>query len=617
LTGFSRKFSYWIAFLFLTGAIAPDAGAQKKPDRDRSQYNIARQYETIGDLEKALAIYLEILDKNPTNFTYFDAASRCYINLKRYDELVQFIERRLQAEPGNIQFQIRLGEAYLQKDEEEKARQIWNQVLTENPNNASNYRMVANAMLKHRLYDDGIAVYLKGREIMGRQGLFALELAQLHSYRFNYDRATDEYLRYIRANSRQLNYVEARIASFKGSHETYEQVTSVLKNWIAQESGNPIYRKLLISVLLSYENFSAAFAEVKHLEEVKREIKSKEIPGQELFRFSQIALKESRYEFAENALRTIVSNHPDYPDRARVEYELARTLYQQRRFDQALAAFDKVAAAHPGSIWAVESILARGDIFLNEKFSPDSAAQNYHTIVNHFPANKNHIHAYIRLGDVEVARGNLSEAEAHYLHAVQSPTKQGSAAGENRFEGHLRLAELAFYQGDFEKTRKYLKALLEVPSGNLSNEYVNDALELSLLLDQNEQDTFQVLTDYAQAMLLIKQHNLEEAALQLKNLSDSFPSADLAPKAIFQYSRLKRETGDYVSAVLGFNVLIGQYPQNSLCDLALWEIGTIYEEDLREPSKAIESYESILVDYSESVLVENARKKIRSLEAKP
>ncbi len=617
MTGFSRKISYWIAFLFLAGAIAPDAGAQKKPDRDRAQYNIARQYETIGDLEKALAIYLEILDKNPTNFTYFDAASRCYINLKRYDELVQFIERRLQAEPGNVQFQIRLGEAYLQKDEEEKARQIWHRVLTDNPKNASNYRMVANAMLKHRLYDDGIAVYLKGREIVGRQELFALELAQLHSYRFNYDRATDEYLRYIRANSRQLNYVEARIASFKGSHETYEQVTSVLKNWIAQESGNPIYRKLLISVLLSYENFSAAFAEVKHLEEVKREIKSKEIPGQELFRFSQIALKESRYEFAENALRTIVSNHPDYPDRARVEYELARTLYQQRRFDQALAAFDKVAAAHPGSIWAVESILARGDIFLNEKFSPDSAAQNYHTIVDHFPANKNRIHAYIRLGDVEVARGNLSEAEAYYLHAVQSPTKQGSAAGKNRVEGHLRLAELAFYQGDFEKTRKYLKALLEVPSGNLSNEYVNDALELSLLLDQNEQDAFQVLTDYAQATLLIKQHNLEEAALQLKNLSDSFPSADLAPKAIFQYSRLKRETGDYVSAVLGFNVLIGQYPQNSLCDLALWEIGTIYEEDLREPSKAIESYESILVDYSESVLVENARKKIRSLEAKP
>ena len=101
------------------------------------------------------------------------------------------------------------------------------------------------------------------------------------------------------------------------------------------------------------------------------------------------------------------------------------------------------------------------------------------------------------------------------------------------------------------------------------------------------------------------------------NVAESYPQTNIAPQARFQHSNLIRKTGDFLSAIMGFQALIGQYPDNSLCDLALFEIGTIYENDLKDTSKAIENYETILVNYPMSMLVENVRKKIRSLEGNP
>lgn len=604
----------------IVGILMWNAGAaQSQTDSDRAQYKLGQQYEAIGDFDQALKIYLFLINKNPKNFTYFDAARKCYVSLKRYDELIQLIELRIEREPHNFQYPIRLGETYLQKEDKEKAFSIWDQLLVKHKNNSSVYRMVANVLIRNRLYDDSIDIYKKGRETLEKPQLFALELAQLHAYRFNYDKATDEYLRYLSTNQGQLSYVQARLASYKGTNETYEQVTSSLERWISNEPGNPAYRKLLISFLLSFENYTDAFSAVKKLEQILDQTNSKNNPGIELFKFSQIAMTENQYELAEKALNRILSEYPKYSDKARIEYELARTYYLQERFDRALNAFNNVARKYPKSIWTVESILTRGDIFLDELFIPDSAVYNFKRVLDDYGKNQNRMHTLIRLGDVEVSRGNLQEAASFYLQAIKTPTKGGSVKNKNvnQFEGQLKLAELAFFQRDFKKTRKNIADILQLRAGSMSNSYVNDALEISILLDNNEQTAPEALGLYAEGILLKKQHRLAESTQKFQTVAESYSKSNVAPRAQFQYSELKRKTGDFLSAVLGYQALISQYPENSLCDLALWEIGVIYQNDLKDVAKAIESYESILVNYPQSMLVEQVRKRIRSLEGKP
>ena len=72
--------------------------------------------------------------------------------------------------------------------------------------------------------------------------------------------------------------------------------------------------------------------------------------------------------------------------------------------------------------------------------------------------------------------------------------------------------------------------------------------------------------------------------------------------------------GDFLSSVFDYQAIVQRYSNSTLCDLSLWQIGRVYEQELKNISKAIESYESILLNYPESMLAEKARKKIRDLE---
>lgn len=610
-----RKSCQPVLILLLLGT-GWNLGAQVKRNQDNEEYKIARQYEAIGELEQALKIYHRLLQKNTKNITYFDAVSRCYINLGRNDELITLLEAKIAEEPVNLQYQIRLGEAYLRSEDENRAFQIWDDLLNKNRTNITVYRMVANALVRGRHFDRAIEIYVRGRETIEKSQLFSLELAQLHTYRFNYDLATDEYLRYLVTSPKQLSYVESQIASFKGTNETYNQVTSVIKKWIGRESQNQVFRKLLISFLLNYENYDDAFSEVKHLEKLKSELDDSDPGGLELFKFSQVAAIENQFEFSEKALREIIRDYPDYPDRGRVEYELGRTLDLQGQYPKALDAFRSVVRKYPGSNWAVESTLSIGDIFLFKSFQPDSAARNYKKVLDNFPRSDGYVDALIRLGDVLLARGSLADAEPLYIKAIDQKAKNGPRVDDRTFEGMFKLAELSFFQKDFEKCRKYLGQILDSKPGMFSNPFVNDALELSLLLDRNKETT-QALNKYADAQLLNRQHKYEEAALEFLELAESFPSSNLAPQSRYSYAEMKQKTGDFLASVYGYQNLVGQFPNHSLCDLALWQVGTIYETDLKDPAKAIDSYESILVNYPGSMLVENARRKIRSLEGRP
>lgn len=614
----TRKILIFLLLSVLSGpAVFSPSAAQIKLNAQHAQFQMAQQYERMGELERALSIYLSLYRRNPANFTYFDAVSRCYALLKRYDELIALIQERLQAQPGNVQFQVRLGDAYLRKGDEDRAFQIFDSILRRNRKNIAVYRLVANELLQNRLYDRSIEVYLRGRKELGRPDLFSLELAQLHTYRLNYAGATEEYLRFLQANPRQLAYVQARLAQFSGENSTYEQVTRVLRRWIHKEPKNAAFRKLLISTLISFNNFEDAFSEVLALEKIRSGGNLQSAPGSELFRFGQTCFSEGRYRLAERAFSRLLKEFPGYRNQGNALFELAKTLAKQEKYRKALQLFHQVARRFPRTSLALRANLERGRIFLDALFQPDSAASCYQEILYDFKRTDERTQALLALGDVEVARGNLEQAERYYQQVLRLRLNNALRDYQKRMQAHLRLAETAFYKKDFATAQKYLQSFLQTRAGNLSNELVNDALEFSLLIENNLDSYRPALEEYAEALFLTKQRRWKEAVQRLQNLAGKFPQSSVAPKALFEAGRLKERTGDYLGAVLLYQGLLSQYPDHPLCDLALWRMGQIYEKELHDPAKATDQYMAILVKYPESMFVEKARKRIRALEGKP
>jgi len=585
-------------------------------NQDRIQLQMAQRYESIGDFQNALTIYLALHKKSSKNYTYFEATTRAYINLRKFDELIKFVENRLKVEPNNLQYQVKLGDAYLRKGDQPRAEQIWSSLLKKKEKDASVYRLVANAWMLNRQFDEAIEVYESGRKITGNEVLFALELAQLYTYRLNYDLASEEYLRFLRKDPGQLNYVQARFAGFKGDFETYQQVTSVLKRWINREPNIGSYRKLFISFLISFENYEDAFDQVKKLEKFMIHDPPRTIPGNELFHFGRTVITEKQYKLAEKVFQHILNNFPQYPNLGQVEYELARTFFLQNKLDDALVRFDRITQKYPKSNWSLQACMTRGEIFLNQLFLPDSAAKVFNHILELFPKHDNRALAFIALGNVELSKNQLEKAEDSYNKGIKILIRNARLRQEVQISGKLKLAEIAFFKKDYESAKKNLQSILKTQSRNMSNVFINDALELLLLIEENAPGNTNALGEYAEALLLNIQNKVRESAERFESIPTTFSEAPLNPQALFQSAQLKEKLGDFLSAVFNYQSIVQKYSTSTLCDLSLWQIGRIQEGELKNISKAIESYESILLNYPESMLAEKARKKIRDLEGK-
>ncbi len=610
-----KKILKQLPVLFLSLMISFVSFGQNAAD-DRMQLQMGLRFESLGDYENALQIYLTLLQKNPKNYTYFDAASRSYINLKRIDELISFVENRLKTDPNNLQYQVKLGDAFIRKGSEEQAQQIWEKLFQNQKKNSSVYRMIANVWMQNRHFDKGIEVYKKGRVQLENESIFALELAQLHTYRLNYALATEEYMKFLKNDPRQISYVEARLAGFKGDFKTYENVTEVLKKWINKNPDIIQFRKIMVTFLISYENYQDAFEQVKQLEGLKQRLALKEKPGMELFRFGRTVISEKQYKLAEKALLNILDNYPNFKSGGQVEYELARTLLLQNKFKDALYLYNEISKNFPKTNWSLEAYMTRGEIFLEKLFLPDSAADVFSKVQKLFPNHDKRAISLIKLGNVELARNNPDKAKDFYNQALKVRIRNVKMQQETQIIAELRLAETAFFQKDFETSKQFLQSILKKQIKNLSNVYINDTLELLLLIEKNAAEHSKALEEYAETLLLKKQNEIQTASARFEGILSLYPGAPLVPQALFISAQLKEDHNDFLGAVITYHKIITRFVKNSLCDLSLWHIGRIYEVELKDIAKAVENYEKILLDYPESMLAEKTRKKIRGLEGK-
>jgi TolA-binding protein len=278
--------------------------------------------------------------------------------------------------------------------------------------------------------------------------------------------------------------------------------------------------------------------------------------------------------------------------------------------------FRLITQKYPKSNWSLQASMTCGEIFLNQLFLPDSAAKVFHNILEHFPGHDNRALALLALGNVELAKNQLKKAEDFYNQGLRVLIRNARLQKEVQINGQLKLAEIAFFKKDYESAKKNLQSILKTQSRNMSNVFINDALELLLLIEENASEYPNALGEYANAMLLKKQNKIRESADHFESISASFSEAPLTPQALFQSAQLKEKLGDFLSAVFDYQSIVQNHSTSTLCDLSFWQIGRIQEEELKDISKAIESYESILLNYPESMLAEKARKKIRDLEGK-
>ncbi len=182
-------------------------------DQSQNIFRLAQAFEQQQEYERALQLYNDLFVKDTTNYVYFDALRRMFVQLKRYDDAIALSVRRLQSTPFDFTLQSNIGSLFSMAGKEQKADSVWNLILQSANKNQMFFRAVANEQTNQRLFDKAIATYLRGRKESGDQFVFANELGYLYSFTMDFANTTREYLRLLRQNEQQFDFVQSRLAT--------------------------------------------------------------------------------------------------------------------------------------------------------------------------------------------------------------------------------------------------------------------------------------------------------------------------------------------------------------------------------------------------------------------
>jgi tetratricopeptide (TPR) repeat protein len=174
----------------------------------------------------------------------------------------------------------------------------------------------------------------------------------------------------------------------------------------------------------------------------------------------------------------------------------------------------------------------------------------------------------------------------------------------------INAAKVDYYSGRFQQAIDLLyEASRQTPEGELTN----DALDHLEMLRTSSTDSVN-LELFARAELESRLGNHHDAESLFYQVAQETGIGDLAERALLKLSALQRKDGRIEEAIRILESIQTRFSNSLRAADNLLQLGHLYQNELGDINHAIEIYEKILVDYPESLQVDEARRRLRQLE---
>lgn len=606
-----------LALLLGVGVAPSAASAQQQVQEDElSKFQLAQSYLKAGRYERAISLLEDLHAEQPETHAFYQKLKEAYENVKRYDDALSLVEKKLsdQRTPTLMAEKARL--LYLRGDEQ-KAFDTWSTAVELAPEQRSTYRVVFYSLYKNRLFERAAQVLERGRETLGNDTAFQQNLARIYSLTADYDKAINEYLQLLQDDERKLSFVRNRLSRFTDKEEALKQYIAGAKQAVRDEPLYRPYRELLSWLHMEAEQYSEALDVVRAIDRLEEE------QGRPLHRFGQQAARAGAYDVALKAYQEILDRHPEAPTAPQAWFGLGRmhekwaekqgerahdadSQQTAPHYEKALDAYRTFLQKYPNHSRYADALRRLGrlqqDVFRN--FT--AADTTLRKVVQRFPDSDAARQAQYDLGRLDIQRDDLQEARLTF-----SRLKDDLHSGELADKARHQLALLHFYQGEFEAAQTLAQALNQ----NTSKDVANDAITLKVLLLENKgpDSTHAPLRTYAQARLAKRQHRADDALQTLDTLLDEHGRHPLADDARFLRAAVLQEQGRSQEALAAYQEFPLLHPRSPLADRSLFRAAQIQEQELEDPGAALKTYTKLLTDYPGSLLIPEARERIRNL----
>jgi tetratricopeptide (TPR) repeat protein len=586
---------------------------------DNNRYLVGEKYEQSGYPDKAKEIYEELYKRNSSNQQYFNALNRIYVLLKQYDSSVKLLEQKLSTIPQDINLYGLLGSTYYLMGNETKAYSMWEEGLSKQPQSQFNYQVMANYAIERRDFEKAIDFLKRGKKISDNPLIFSYDLANLYSLTMRFKDAAEEYLSILLKNPEQYQGVQNRLLSYIGKVDALQTTIDVFEK--KRDDDNINMSKLLASLYIQERTYEKAYG-------IYSEIDSKsKSNGIELFNFAQILYNEHQFELGAKVFKDIIKRYPSSPviPSAKLGYAetLEANLNNERESEtnwkpysfnktgdpqivnEIIATYSEIVKMYPQTEPANEALLRIGILKINRLNDLEGARETFTKLTG--TNSKFAIKSYEEMGNIYLQEGDLEKSKEMFQKLIQN----NNIPEEEKNYARYKDAKIWFYEGNFAAGRELLNKII----GSYKDNNSNDALELSLLLNTTVNDSSNLII-FANAELLTEQRKFSQAREKYMIISQNPQAFALQSLAKLRVAEMDIALDNYDSSMKVLQEIADEKEKNIYSDKALYLQGNIYQFAKKDNPKAIETYESLLIKFPNSIYLDDAREAINKLKNK-
>nr|MBC7612666.1 tetratricopeptide repeat protein [Pseudopedobacter sp.] len=590
--------SFLLAFIFFS--------AIKMMAQDGSRPDLASQYFKDGDYDKALSIYDQLYHAKNGDQIFYKEYLNTLLKLKKFDEAEKVIKKKIKENPKN---RIDLGQLFLEKGEAPEADKIFKTVMDEMPANTLAISETANTFYGIGNYDYAIKTFLNGRKLLKDDEAFIYELINLYRFKRIKDGLTIEILKMVENHPEFLQLAKNNISRTFENEDDYTFLKTQLLKKIQKSPQNISFIDLLAWQFIQQKQFDLALIQIIALD------KRTDDGGGRVFSLGSMLSDNKAYDAANRAYEYLISKGEGSPYYIPSRVALLRSKNQQilegnytlNAVESLANEYEKLINQYGKSyqtIFAIRELAHLKAFYQNQLRDAEKLLEECLAFNNI----KLETQSEIKLDLADIYVLDNQRWEATLLYGQVEKTFSGEPLGQ---EAKFKNAKLSFYNGDFS----WAKAQLDVLKASTSQLIANDALDLSLLIQDNLafDSTGNALKLYAKADLLQYKNQDDLALITLDSVGKLYSQNDLADDILMLKSKIYLKHHEYSKASDIFKDLIKNYSFSILADDALFNLAILEEDQLNDKVNAQKHFEELIEKFPGSLYVIEARKRFRNL----
>lgn len=569
--------------------------------------SLADNYFKIGDYEKALEVYKELYKQSPNNYTIFLSLVSTYQELESYEEAQSLLETKSKT-LKNPQLLVELAQNAFLQDKEEDAKQYYEQALRQIEERSLYASNVGQVLERYNLLDWAEEVYKVALENNEANLSLRLRLARLYGEQAKKQEMFLAFIDLIEREPRYTNIAQHTFTSYIQEDKNAEAnrvFKRVLMQKIQQEP-EVLYYELLSWVFIQEKDYSKAFVQEKAIRRRDTEESLRRVKDLALLTFQEeeftLTADIATYILEEVSPREVQTVF----DAEHLLLQIEVATAEPSTYSEVVSHFKKLIEKYQSQANVVLLEMDYAKFIAYKLDQKKDAIQKLRQILHQQIATYNEALIRLLLGDILVTDNQFNAALIQFTQVQRR--MEGQALGQ---EANFKIAQTSYFKGDFKWALTQLNVLKRATTQLIAN----DAMFLDLRIQDNilDDSTHTSLKDFAAADLLVLQGNTEAAIEHLKEILIQHEGKSIIDDTHFKLGELYYNQNNYEKAAAHWEVIIQEHKHDLLADAAYYRLGLLYEEKLNQPEKAMNYYEKIIFDHSDSIYFVDARKRFRKL----